>query len=382
VSDAVTASSAGAHEGDERIDFVQALRGIAALGVVFYHVKELLNGGPWLDLGTRAFAGGEAGVDLFFVISGFIMVHTTWRSDGSIRTAARFVVKRLVRVWPVYVFWTLVYVALMHAVPNHKGGGFFATDNLTKLGKAFAFLPQRATGAPFFDYQPLNVGWTLGYEVAFYLMFGLSLLARHWRWAALAALFLVLLVLVPYLGDGHVYVDAYRGYRLRPPVFNLITNPFMWLFAAGSAIGWLYRSRFGPRDRGLLGCFVALAIGLVLVQLFTGYRKGHGPQGWGPAMALLVLALALYDKRFRIRVPDWLVWLGNVSFSLYLVHRVVQNPLPRFVTGQDERVLVSGGPWFMISTILALVLAYLSYRFLEQGVVERLRRWILAKIGR
>jgi exopolysaccharide production protein ExoZ len=366
---------------DERIDFVQALRGIAALAVVFYHSKELLNGGKWLDLGKRAFSGGAAGVDLFFVISGFIMVHTTWRSDGSPRSAARFVVKRLVRVWPVYVIWTLVYVALLYATPGWKGS-FFDPANLWKLAKAFAFVPQRVTGAPFLDYQPLNVGWTLGYEVCFYLMFGLSLLARRWRWAALSGLFLIFLVAVPLVFRGVVNFDAYKGYAFQPALANLVTSPFMWEFAAGAAIGWLYRSRFGPRDRGLLTGFAAVAIGIVLWQLFTEYRTGHGITRWGPAMVLMVLALALYDKRYRIRVPAGLIWLGNVSFSLYLVHRVVQHPLPLFVTGKNEKVLVNGGPWFLMSTILAIVLAYASYRYLEQGLAERLRRRVLAKIGK
>ena len=374
-------SNFGAHERDERIDFIQALRGIAALAVVFYHVKELISGGKWLDVGKRMFSGGAAGVDLFFVISGFIMVHTTWKSDGSPRYAARFVVKRLVRVWPVYVFWTIVYVALLTNTPGSKGD-FFDHGNLVKMAKAFAFIPQRITGPPFFDYQPLNVGWTLGFEVCFYLMFGVSLLARRWRWAALSALFVVCLVIWPKLADGHVYFDAYKGYGLTPAIANIITSPFMWEFAAGAAIGWLYRSRFGPHDRGLLLSFAAIAVTVVLWQLFSEYKSGHGPTRWGPAMVLMVLALALYDKRYRIHVPPALIWLGNVSFSLYLVHRVVQGPLPRYLRGKDLQGLVNGGPWFLMSTVLALVLAYWSYRLLEQGLAERMRRWILARMPR
>jgi exopolysaccharide production protein ExoZ len=357
----------------ERLDFVQALRGVAAAAVVLYHARIFINGPRFLDAGNRLFASGAAGVDLFFVISGLIMVHTTRQLAGTPRDAAGFLVRRFARIWPVYAVAFAVTVVVTHDL----GGTPFSTTPWEAV-KQLAFYPLDPRGnAPFYGYPRLHVGWSLVYEAFFYALFAVALVTGRWRYLVLAGLFAGCLLIWPLLVTGDVHFEAGKRYPLHGYA-AIATNPIVWDFALGVAIGWLRGLRITLRDRGVLGCFVALTIGVVLWQLLSGFRAGHGPLRWGLPMAAMVLALTLYDKAYPITVPRSLRWLGDVSFSLYLFH-VLPQMGPRFV--KDQPLLMSGGAFFVASTVAALVLAYVSHRLLERGLAEWLRRVLLRALA-
>jgi peptidoglycan/LPS O-acetylase OafA/YrhL len=307
------------------------------------------------------------------VISGFIMMHTTGDVKGSPGAALEFVVKRFARIWPVYV----VAFAAMWLLTRASDSPAFATT-WSSVGQALAFLP-RAPGqaAPFFGYPLLHVGWTLNYEAFFYVLFAISLIVPwRWRLVVLAAMFAGCLIGLPLILTGGVHFDALTSYGVRGYAC-IVTSPIIWDFGLGVLIALIHRSRFTLRDRGVLGCFVAITAGAVLWQLMSGYRMGHGPTRWGLPMAALVLALTLYNKVFPIAVPRFLVWLGNISFSLYLFH-IMPQMLPRLIKHQPQ--LMSGGGFFVACIVMGLVLAYLAHRWLERGLSERVRhalmRWI------
>jgi exopolysaccharide production protein ExoZ len=351
--------------GHSRLDFIQALRGLAAFGVVMYHEKFLINGPDYSDAGDRLFGWGAAGVDLFFVISGFIMVHTTARSDGSLRYTLEFLCKRLARIWPVYVIWMLVYVAFVESVPRLG----------IALARAIVFYPQSASGPPFFGGAPNGVGWTLNYEVWFYVLFAASLLAGRWRWNALAALMIAFGIAIPLALTGGVNTSAYGFYALPSALLRLAANPLMWDFAAGVAIALVYRSRFQIRNARVLGLVLVLALTVEVWQLGSGYRQGYGFFAWGSPIAVSVLAIALWNKHRPIAVPRALVWLGDVSFSLYLLHRI-----PILLALRLPRELVGGFPHVIGTIALSLVLADLSARYLERGLAEWVRDRLLSRV--
>ncbi len=343
--------------------------------VLCFHARSLISGPDYLDLGDRLFINGAAGVDLFFVISGFIMVYTTRSSDGSIEYTLGFFCKRLARIWPVYFVLTLVYL-----LATGQAALLASAQGALQLAKSMAFYPIKLHSAPIHGYPPLVVGWTLNYEVWFYALFGLSLLAGRWRWHALSALFATFLIGVPLLLTGQVHIDAYAEYGIRPAILDLAANPLIWDFVAGVVIGLLYVSKLRIRDRSVIGSLVAIAAGLVLWQWLSGYRAGYGPLRWGLAAALVVLALAFYNKEHSILVPRWARWLGDVSFSLYLVHRITQIGLPHLLKSPGNQVLFQGLAFFVANLVAALVLAHWSHRWLERGLAERVRRWLLARL--
>ena len=362
----------GEPQRGERIEFVQALRGIAAMAVVMFHGRIWISGPTFLDAGNRIFLNGAGGVELFFVISGFIMVHAAWHRPGGVRGAVQFFARRLIRIWPVYVIAT--FALLVAEGTLHE---FLATrSGLLHLAKAFVFYPGKH-GPPFFGWAPNGVGWTLNYEMWFYFLFALALLGgRRWRWSLLVGWFGLFLVVVPLIYTGHTSWDAYFSYDMKPAILNLAANSFIWEFLGGVAIGMIYHSKIRIRNRELLGTFAILAVTAVVWQQLSDEWKHHGMIGWGPGMIVMVLALALWDKAYPIKVPRPLLWLGDVSFSLYLVHRIPQLGVPRMIP-IEHASLGYGAGLLIATTVLALVLAHFSYRYLEQGLSTRIRIWLL-----
>ena len=357
-----------------QLAIIQALRGVAAAAVVLYHARVFIDGPAYLSVGTRLLGSGGAGVDLFFVISGFIMVHTTAQLDGSPRDALEFLIRRFARIWPVWIVALACMWALTRAIPGH---GFDVT--WTIMGKGAVFYPKLPQhDAPFFGYPLLHPGWSLEYEAFFYALFTIALVVpRRWRPLGLAALFATCLIAVPLVTKRHVQWDAMKTYGYRG-YLCIVTSPILWDFVMGMVVAFIYRSRFTPRDRGLLACFAALAAGAVLWQLLSQYRLGHGPTRWGIPLGVLVLALTMLDKAQPIAVPRWLTWLGDVSFSLYLFH-IMPQMLPRIWKHQPQ--LMGGGGFFVACVVMGVVLAYLGHRFLERGLSEWVRKRLLAWLG-
>jgi peptidoglycan/LPS O-acetylase OafA/YrhL len=147
-----------------QLNLVQALRGAAAVGVLKHHIAtsiDLYFGPGWTPPGTGL---GWVGVDLFFVLSGFIMVWTTRSAGHGLRPAAAFWTRRVLRVYPPYWAATLLAVLLVAAVPaafDHEPAGWWAS-----------ILLWPAANQPF-----LQPGWPLIYELWFYLGFGFLMLA-------------------------------------------------------------------------------------------------------------------------------------------------------------------------------------------------------------
>jgi exopolysaccharide production protein ExoZ len=355
----------------DKLQFIQALRGIAALAVVCYHARIFIDGPAFLQFGSRVFGTAHTGVDLFFVVSGFIMVHTTHGLAATPRAGLDFFLKRLVRVWPVYA----IAFAAMWFITRGLPSPAFNID-ATHVVTALTFQPLQPHGqAPFFGYPLLHVGWTLVYEFWFYTLFAVSLLFGNFRWLALSALFVGLLVVVPIVAGHSLSFDATASYGL-PRMLSIAANPMMWEFAIGVAIGLVYQTGFCIKDRGVALSMVALTVGIVLWQLWSGFRSGHGPLHAGTPMAALVFSLAMLHKNHPIAPPAWMVWLGDVSFSLYLWH-----VLPQMIPRQWRHpALMTGGGFFVVCIATAIILAYWSHRLIERGIAQQLRSWLEKRI--
>jgi peptidoglycan/LPS O-acetylase OafA/YrhL len=355
-----------------RIEIVQALRGVAAGLVVLFHFRGALNGPSWLDLGDRLFGNGAWGVDLFFLISGFIMVQVTADVAGTPRDAARFLLRRWARVWPVYAVATVVFIAVAYeaTAPEYLG----SWHDVAPVGKALAFYPVKSGGPPAFGYPPLFVGWSLVYEIWFYVMFAASLLARRWRWRVLAALFALTLLGVPLALRGTVSFGVGHDYQLHPVVLGILASPMMWEFAIGVLVGLAYGSRRWRIPVEVARPLALLAIGAAIVQFASSVGSDHGPFACGLTLVPMFAAVMLLDRERPLRAPRWLVWLGDVSFSLYLVHPIIRYALPRILTALGHAELAAGGAYFLAALWLTVLVAWASHRYLERGLAERVRR--------
>lgn len=265
---------------------IQYLRGLAALAVVVHHTN-------WTKTGI-----GASGVDIFFVISGFIMSYVSLTDH----TPYSFLRARVLRVVPLYWAVTLVTVVVREM------------DDPWHIFQSMIFWPHIGPDGP--GYPVVIVGWTLNFEAFFYILFAVSLLVAPVR--RLAALTLTLLVV------------GTAGAILHPGVNSPTSpvSPLMLEFLAGILLckawqrGWL-------RSAAPL-----LVVGLALLATQVGLSQE--PRTWRwlvwgvPAVLIIAGALGLESAGRLPSLPVLLV-LGNISYALYLTHvlvlHVVRPPL-------------------------------------------------------
>ncbi len=325
-------------------DGIQALRALAAAAVAFLHVADeagALTGTPgqspyrWIDAVPL-----EAGVDLFFVISGFVMVWASWESFGQARAVLPFVGRRLLRIVPLYWLLSAATVAVALAAPGAVSDGL--RDGWGYVAASFGFLPwRRADG---FVQPVLRLGWTLEYEMLFYALVACALpLPRR---IALAGLLAALVVLVA-AGQGVAFTAV-------PLAFW--TDPIVAEFALGVAIAILARRGW---QAGWIGPAVLLA-SLILAALAPNETARALVRGV-PAALLVFCALSWNT------LPRWLVLLGDASYALYLVH-----PFPmRVLRVLTMRLHLVSVPLYLAATMAACLLFAVALHWLVEQPVLR-----------
>ena len=280
----------------------QALRALAALLVLFVHTEPLLR--P-LGITDNDLVFGYAGVDLFFVLSGFVIVHSSLRRSQS---AGAFMLGRIARVVPLYWALTLGVFAIALIAPALLN----STDaDWGNLAKSLLFIPyQKANGLV----QPLLfVGWTLNYEMFFYLLFaGALALGRDnaMRTAFISAAALILWV-------GLITLTAPRALPLR-----FYGDTIVLEFVLGMAVGVLaHRSRLPMMPRTAVLIFLLSLAWLIVHPAFTGGQLRWVYAGIPSALMLAsAFALEAHGHAARQRTVQL---LGAASYALYLSHPFV-----------------------------------------------------------
>ncbi len=351
---------------------IQVLRAVAALMVVWHHARHEAGmlaergAGPALDPGTLLPWWG--GVDLFFVISGCVIVLASGRLFRMPGGRIRFLAHRVARVVPLYWLVSLLYLALAVARPDLLGEAAALLYAPAALLAGFLFWP---AARPDGIVQPLyGLGWTLNYEAFFYALFAAGLgLGRR---GAVAWLVAVLALLV---AAGAVLPDL-------PLPLRFWANPIVLEFAAGAGLALAYREGIRPAPPVRAGLAVLGALGLILAaRLLAGLGEADGfvrPLLVGVPAALLVAA-ALGPERDAgqvARLPSpmrALVHLGDASYALYLVHpfalRLAREVLLRL--GVAPALHPFGAMLLMLAASVAA--AILVHRLIERPLTRRLR---------
>lgn len=352
---------------------VQILRGAAALMVAWHHARHeagLMAGrgaGPALDSTTLLPWWG--GVDLFFVISGFVIVHAGGRLAGRPGAHVRFLAHRVARVVPLYWLVSLLYLALALTRPDLLGEAAALARDPSALVASFLFWP---AARPDGTIQPLyGLGWTLNYEALFYVLFAAGLgLGRRGAVAWLCGT-LTVLVAVGALVPG------------LPVPLRFWSDPIVLEFAAGAGLALAYRAGFRPALPVRIALAILGVLGLVLAALVLA-GLGEADGGLRPLLvggpAVLLVAAALGPARdvaqvARLPFPmRGLVGLGDASYALYLVHpfalRLVREGLLRF--GLAPALHPWGSMTLMLAVSVAASLAV--HRRVERPLTRALRK--------
>ena len=375
-----------------RLDAIQALRALAAYLVLFFHlhgnevIRAGLHGQEHDSLLGGALANGFAGVDLFFVISGFIMVYVTMDRPSGLATMRDFILARAFRIYPAWWLF-LGFLMLFLFVETGIGWDAAALKDTSQSGpehllKSVFLFPQESLPV-------LNVGWTLVHELYFYLVFaGLLLLPRRFLPACLL-IWATIIVSVSLTG---------RFTERAPAIPFLVFNPMTLEFIAGALAGWVFTK--GYQKHGLL-CLILGAVGLfVILQFFPVSDKFRNfwerPVLYTLPSVLMVYGAASLPQDFtKNLISSMLSRLGNWSFSLYLSHPltllaiIILNGFAagvletRFGFSADQMSILRLGSAGMADNVLFIVeglllstfVAGISFHLFEQPVLKFLNRF-------
>lgn len=351
-----------------RVEYLDGLRGLAALWVLIGHCMILT--GFYLPV----FAQPDLGVDLFILLSGYLMVFQyqlrqkfeDWERPG---TWVSFWIRRFFRIAPLYYLMLAAALILGPMLYGHRVeiDSFFGRDlqapqrymdaggtNIAMhLSFLFGLFPSYAFRTPLPD-------WSIGLEMQFYALFPLLvLLARKTSWALMA-------VLIGLAGVGIALLSMSASLSFAMPAFlPLKLHLFLCGMLTAVAAGAGQQRQRQLLHGGLLLLLAAIPIGGTQDLLHSLIRE---------AIVVVFLALALF-RRFRpvgmaarMLGTAPLHWLGELSFGVYLVHLLIMQPVAGWVVTTFGRDLSSPERFLMVLGIvapLAYGIAYVSYRLVE-----------------
>lgn len=361
-----------------RLESIQALRGFAAVLVLLYHIKILqvfhiteLNP-PYLITELKRIEGlmlrGYSGVDLFFVISGFVMFYIAGDAKAGLLNATRFLKRRIIRLYPIW--WVFCGILVLYYIftigaPVKPSTVPEGTPNWLFLLKSAALFPQAK--------EPiLGVGWTLIHEMYFYLVFTALLFVPSQHRIKAITIWLLLTSTAFFFGPKEIIASGYFGLT-----GSLLSLEFIAGVFAASLI--LRRRIFMPKAILITAAILFLS-GLVFYTELSQTQRLWGRVAiFALPFALMVYGAAALEVQNKLIIMRPLIWLGDVSYSLYLSHLLVIGVLIRIwhhlpfppigAEGGVDNLIYS-----VVTCLSCLFTAAAFYYLLERPVVRLLYR--------
>lgn len=362
----------------KQIGIIQILRAVAALMIVMSHAQS-----DTLDQAVKTgfaftrmrFLPWDSGVDLFFVISGFIMVHSSQHLFARPYGGLTFMAQRVIRIVPLY--WIMTGIMLVVAAYVTWRGGGQAFPSLSEIATSLGFVPYSRPG----DGEPrpfVPLGWTLNYEMFFYFVF--SIFVGFPRRIAVPGIVFCL--------SAGVACGVF--FQPRATALAYWSDPIILEFACGMLIATLFHKQLRLRPAAA-ACLIVGAVIFIVFDLDgmstgasdvdeNGFRRLFGA---GLPMAVLFAALVLADSKPPMRgwAARFLVRLGDASYALYLFHPLAVVLLRKlYLAGGFESAI---GFWPLVGAeiALAVVLAFLIHRLIETPISRWLRAWLPKRSG-
>ncbi|MBX2879987.1 MAG: acyltransferase [Granulosicoccus sp.] len=325
-----------------RLHALQYLRAVAALAVVYSHTAIQVD-----DYTKYLLDAGSFGVDIFFVISGFIMIYIARPED----TPKRFFNNRVRRVVPLYWFFTILMACILITMPWAFKSTYFGWDSFLL---SLAFIPHWSTAHENMVWPLVAPGWSLVFEMYFYSLFALSLLlAERYR-----ILFISLIITMVFLVANHYHTgeSAMAQFFAKSLVFEFVLGMLL-------AVAWKRGFKLPSSTAVYLLLFSSclLFLELPVPRIFE----------YGIPAAFIVMA-CLYIK---IGVHKWAVLLGDASYALYLSHIFTLGALRKFIPP-----LLGDGPlaaylFAIISLVVCTIVSIFIHQYIDNWLLrkERLR---------
>lgn len=326
---------------------LQCGRAVAAVMVAIFHANVFLLPSKFYagEGAGAAFNFGYAGVEFFFVLSGFIMVLVHRRDFGQPSKALVFMRKRVVRIYPIYWLVMAFLLAIYFVSPGR--GPDHARDPLAIL-QSLLLIPSE-------DGPIMQVAWTLQHEMLFYIIFsGIILNLRIGR-IVFGAWMLACVLALPWSHDMSF-----------PLSFLLKPHNLLFLFGIVAAYAYTHLSRSSALLAFWTGCALFLGIGLSETVLGVMGPESLQPLGYGLGALLIVIGLA----QGGLPAPRWLTFIGDASYAIYLVHLPVMNIAAVGLLAAGLHLVLPPLAMLALITVIVTVAGALVHIFAEKPLMK------------
>lgn len=342
-----------------RLENIQAVRALAALMVVFAHID--LPRYRSVGIQPDVFGFGAIGVDIFFAISGFIMMYVSVGKSGWL-DGLRFLRSRILRVWPLYLFFTAITIWL--ACESSRVWWLVQYYPQSKLDLQWIF---ESVSFTHWHRGPVYaIGWTLIYEFWFYVSVGIFIAIKARRDVFFCGLALLVVI-------AHMTGLTSIG------MFNIIASPLMIEFVFGVVLFYLFSSGKLEFSYVKAGVFGSVGVFLFLMYNFSPTLLGWYSRTllWGLSGFCIVAVALILQGRFV--AGRMLVLLGDASYSLYLTHWLVVTTLPSLI---DIYGLSKMGPlvYIGLNVVVSLILSLAVYFGVEKPL-RTAAKWVQRRPG-
>lgn len=347
----------------KKLNLLQVYRGIAALLVVMFHVNQMsverLNQVTFFNL----FRAGSSGVDYFFVLSGFIMVYVHRSAIGQKDQLKSFLVKRCVRIYPIYWIITLTVLCFFLVIPGFAN----AQDlNLGKIIFSLLLIPQN-------DVPILAVGWTLVYEIYFYILFGIAIWLKPKHSVPILSVWLFITIL--HFWKIVIFPDSFF-------LMNTVFGNMNLEFVLGCLSGYIV-IKYNKKIANYRWILFGLAnLGSVIVVMVAGFGNIEIERinTCGVLAGLLIIAATSIDLKDSPRIPYLLIFLGDASYSIFLIHGPVVSATTKILQKANLGKYFDGFFAPALVALFAVVLGCIFYSLIEKPLTAYLRKNIVEKM--
>lgn len=339
---------------------IHYLRGLAALFVVLFHYRRTLNDVyVQKDLGDIFFNGAFFGVDLFFMISGFVMVYST-KSDSRIIS---FVLKRFFKIYPVYIFCLLSWLALhLSNLPP-----------LIDIVKSISFIHLNYNStAPWFGGSIVGTAWTLTYEILFYIIFLVAMqLSQKHRTLICSILIASIFVLINYYFSGNIGFGTHEKLNYQGTasfILKPLASPLMLEFIYGMITCEIYlklnTEETYKKASDIPRVFLLSSLAIMALMVSKG-NIDHGPMNIGIPCLLVLLSAVIYEKYFGLKERKTLQFFADISYPLYLVHLLVSSYMYEIKNLFPFYASLHGFTRMLFLMIISISLSYIIHLLIE-----------------
>lgn len=356
-----------------KIQSIQALRAIAATMVVVFHafmwVNETVVQGAspsFLYSIPLVRTIGGYGVDIFFVISGFVMATVTWNSFAFPGASSLFITKRLIRIFPIYWIYLAIFVGIYASFSSFIN--YATTYTSTQIIYSLFLLPWPGDWGWLSNRYIFYPTWTLTFEIYFYVIMSCCLLLKR--------KYVIPFVLVIFFSCFLLF----RQFAEQSAILRIIANPLLFEFLFGLCVGFFYKS----------GMYIGSIISMLLVAAGLGLLAYASTtpislDGFDrclrcgiPAM-FIIAGLVFLEANKTIVIPLWLSKIGDSSYSLYLLHPLGISITSKLLTLCGLKMLLPSDILLIILVISCMIGGYISYLLLEKPLLKFLHKCLSVK---